>query len=73
MKKIKTNYGQFKSYALCNGNDKKGWIMKTKDSCRESDKEFFERLVNSGYTTISFYEVSTRVRGLHDVIAYVKR
>ena len=25
MKEIKTNYGQFKSYALCNGNDKKGY------------------------------------------------
>lgn len=73
MKEVKTNYLEFASYRLCNGNDKKGYIMKLKSNCRESNKEFYERLVNEGWTTIMFYEVSTRIRGLHDVIAYVKR
>lgn len=73
MKEIKTNYekGRF-SYPMCNGQDKKGWIMKLKNDCRESNNEFYQRLVEEGYTTIMFYEVSTRVRGFHNTIAYVK-
>lgn len=73
-KEIKTNYrkGRY-SFPMCNGEDRKGWTMKIKESCRESNEEFFQRLVERGYTHISFYEVSTRIRGLHDTIAYVKR
>lgn len=73
MKDIKTNYAPYKTYALCDGNNRKGWAMELKKNCRETDKEFFERLVSYGYTRISFYEVSTRVRGYHEVIAYCKR
>ena len=73
MKEIKTNYKPFRSYPLCDGNNREGWRMKLKNDCRESNKEFFERLVAEGYTKISFYEVTTRVRGYHDVIAYCKR
>lgn len=74
MKEIKTNYekGRF-SYPMCNGESRNGWIMKLKKDCRESNNEFYQRLVEEGYTTIKFYEVSTRVRGLHNTIAYVKR
>ena len=70
---VKTNYGEWKSYSLCDGNNREGWTMQLKKSCGETDKEFFKRLVSYGYTTISFYEVSTRIRGLHETIAYCKR
>lgn len=73
-KEIKTNYREGRcSYPLCNGENKEGWIMKLKESHRETNEEFFERLASSGYTKISLYEVSTRIKGLHDTIAYVKR
>ena len=74
MKEIKTNYrkGRF-SYPMCNGEDRNGWTMKLKRDCKESIGEFYQRLVDLGYTNIKFYEVATRVRGYHDTIAYVKR
>ena len=73
MEKIRSNYRKERySYPLCNGEDREGWIMKLKEF-GESIDEFYERLVNCGYKKISFYEVSTRIRGLHDTIAYVKR
>lgn len=72
MKKIITNYREGRTeYPLCNGEGRPGRYMVLKN-LRESNKEFYERLVNSGYTKIGFYEVSTRVRGLHNLIAYVK-
>lgn len=71
-KEIKTNYVEGRStYPLCNGESKNGWTMKLKEF-KESDKEFYERLVAMGYTNIKFYEVTTRVKGLHETIAYVK-
>lgn len=74
MEGIKTNYRKERySYPVCNGENKEGWIMKLKESCRESNSEFFQRLVDSGYTHISFYEVTTRIKGYHNTIAYVKR
>ena len=72
-KEIKTNYRKERyEYPICNGEDRKGWTIKLKDSCRESDHEFFERLVEQGYKRISFYETTTCVKGLHELIAYVK-
>ena len=72
MKKIITNYKEDRyEYPLCNGEDKPNRYMVLR-KFRESNKEFYERLVALGYTRISFYEVTTRVRGLHDLIAYVK-
>lgn len=66
---IKTNLGS--NYSICNGEDKKTMMMKL-CKFRESDKEMFERLKNCGYKKITFYYVTTRVRGLYDLIAYVK-
>lgn len=69
---IKTNYRPGRSgYPVCDGNGRKGWTMKSQNF-RETDKEFFDRLVGYGYTRISFYEVTTRIKGLHELIAYVK-
>lgn len=72
MKEIKTNYkpGRYE-YPLCNGENKEGWMMKHQEF-RESAKEFYERLASKGYKRISLYEVSTRVKGIHNLIAYVK-
>lgn len=73
MKEIKTNYRSGRcSYPVCNGENREGWSMKLKDSCRETNEEFYERLASRGYSRISFYEVTTRIKGLHEVIAYVK-
>lgn len=66
---IKTNLGS--NYSICNGEDKKTMIMKLA-KFRESDKEMFERLKDNGYKRITFYYVTTRVKGLYDLIAYVK-
>lgn len=73
MKEVKTNYkpGRYE-YPMCNGENRNGWIMKLQESPRENVREMYERLVELGYTHISFYEVSTRVKGVHNIIAYVK-
>lgn len=71
-KNIVTNYEEGKmEYRLCNGDDKKGFLMEIKEP-RISVKEFYEGLVAKGYTTIKIYETSTRVRGIHGTIAYCK-
>lgn len=72
MKEIKTNYrvGRY-GYPLCNGENREGWLMRLAEF-RETPKEFYERLVKLGYTRISLYEVSTRIKGVHDLIAYCK-
>lgn len=72
MKEIKTNYrvGRYE-YPISNGNNREGWIMKLAEF-RETPKEFYERLVKLGYAKISLYEVSTRIKGVHNLIAYCK-
>lgn len=73
MKEIKTNYREDRyEYLLCNGDSKEGWVMMLQTSPRESVKEMYERLAAQGWTRISFYETSTRVKGIHNIIAYVK-
>lgn len=72
-KEVITNYREDRyTYPLCAGEDKEGWYMMLKKDFRESDKDFFERLKRAGWRRISFYEVSTAVRGYHETIAYVK-
>lgn len=78
-KEIKTNFGQ--TYYLCNGNDKNGYRIQLRDwvlddgakyKRQETEKEMLQRLVSYGYTTIMFAEVSTAIRGYHDLFAYAK-
>lgn len=74
MKEIKTNYREGRyTYPISNGENREGWTMKLQNSCSESPKEMYERLIEAGYTKISFYEVTTRIKGLHNIIAYCKR
>lgn len=78
-REITTNYGQ--QYPVVKGNDKKGYRMRSmqwileegaKYRCLEGDRRMLERLADEGWTTIYFAEVTTCVRGYHNVFAYVK-
>lgn len=81
-REIKTNYNEHFDYPMHNGNsgfstmcyESMQWVLRdgNKYKSRESIDEMFERLVNSGYSRITFYRVTTRVRGLYDIIAFCK-
>lgn len=70
-KEITTNYGEKTMNNLVSGNDLPNYVFYRKKH-NETSKEFFMRLVSYGYTRIRFGEVSTRIRGFHDVVAYCK-
>lgn len=71
---VRTNYREsFNGYSFSDGNGKKTMSMHLTKDCRESDTEMLERLVASGYRTITFYYTTTRVRGYYDLIAFCKR
>lgn len=70
---VTTNYEKYGSYPMCDGNDKKTMRMMIRENCRESAEEMLERLAGYGYTRITFYETSTRVKGIHNLIAYCKK
>lgn len=69
-REIKTNLGG--NYPFCDGNDKKTMRMYISDSIRESDEEMFERIAKKGYTRITFYYTTTRIRGIYHLIAFAK-
>lgn len=60
-----------------------GWELKltrrllkqptSKYKSEETDEEFIERLLKSGYTQVKLYYVTTYVRGSYKTIAMVKR
>lgn len=67
-KEIMTNYG--KEYQIFNGDRDMAYKP---SKCGEDDKILLERLVNEGYTRITFYYGSTGIRGLYKLYAYCKR
>lgn len=78
-REITTNYGG--NYSFYNGEDKKTmyyenmqWVLE--DGCKykslEGEKKMFQRLVNEGYSRITFYYVTTRIRGYYETIAFCK-
>lgn len=78
-REIKTNLGG--EYPFCDGNDKATmtmilpkWINPDGDryAHKECDTEMFERLAKCGYNRITFYYTTTAIRGLYDLIAFVK-
>ena len=71
-KQIVTNYGEKTMNNLVSGNDLPNHDMYMRKS-RETNEDFFKRLVEYGYTRIRFGEVSTRIRGFHDVVAYCQK
>ena len=70
-KEITTNYRETGSDTIVAGNDLPNYTM-VLAKFAESDKAFLERLVSYGYTRIRIARVSTRVRGIHDTIAYCR-
>lgn len=78
-REIKTNLGG--NYPFCDGNDKKTMKMCLPDVVltagdkykhTECADEMFERLARRGYNRITFYYTTTMIRGIYDLIAYVK-
>lgn len=70
-KEITTNYGEKGMNTLLTGDDLPNYVLCTKNS-KESNEQFFKRLVSQGYTRIRFAEVTTRIRNFHDVVAYCR-
>lgn len=68
-KMVTTNIGS--DYHLCDGDDKPTMDM-VLVGIHESDREALERCVNRGYTRVTFYEVTTAVKGLHHRVIYAK-
>ena len=50
-----------------------GWRIEVAENCRETPEEILERLLKSGYSKVKVYYDSTRIRGVHDYFAMVKR
>lgn len=70
---VNTNYRQsWNGYPFSNGNSKKTMSMHLAKNCRETDTEMLERLVDKGYTTVTFYYTTTRVKGYYNLIAFCK-
>lgn len=68
--KVKTNYGG--NYAVWNGNDYPKTMRVHNIPFGMSDREYLEELVAKGYRRIRFVEMTTCVRGYHNVYAFVK-
>lgn len=67
---VRTNLGG--KYPFSDGNDKKTMVMEL-SNWDESAEEMLHRLVKKGYKTVTFYYVTTRVKGYHKRIAFCKR
>lgn len=70
-KEITTNYGEKTMHNLVSGDDLPNYDLCLKNF-RESNEEFFKRLISEGYTRIRFGEISTRIKGFHETIAYCR-
>lgn len=71
-KEITTNYGEKTMNNLVSGDELQNYDMYGK-KYKETNEDFFKRLIGYGYTRIRFGEVSTRIRGFHDVVAYCRK
>lgn len=71
-KEIVTNYGEKTMGNLVSGNDLPNYVLESM-KFRETKEDFFKRLIEHGYTRIRFGEVSTRIKGFHDVVAYCRK
>ena len=49
-----------------------GWKLMLAEF-RESPEELYDRLTKNGYTEVKVYYTGTRIRGIHDYFAFVKR
>jgi hypothetical protein len=70
---VKTNFnGGNYGYPFCDGNDKKTMRLVIPDF-GESAEQMLHRYSRMGYTKITFYNVTTRVNGIYNLCAYVKK
>lgn len=70
-KEITTNLGESGANTIVAGNKLPNYYMCLKDSCRETDEEFVERLSHY-YSRIRLAQVTTAIRGLYKTIAYCR-
>lgn len=71
-REIKTNYRQsVNGYPFSDGRAKKTMIAVYAFN-QENDTELLHKLVARGYTTITFYWCTTRVKGYYNIMAYCK-
>lgn len=71
-KKIVTNCGEKTMNNLVSGDDLPNYDMYMIKN-KERNEDSLKRLIDCGYTRIRFGEVATRIRGLHNVIAYCRK
>lgn len=71
-KEIITNFDEKGMDTLVTGNNLPNYDLYCRES-KENNEEFLKRLVSYGYTRIRFAEVTTRIRGFHDVVAYCRK
>lgn len=80
-REIKTNYKEHYEYPMHNGYggttmhyETLRWIKRDGQQYKsqESIDEMFQRLVNEGYTRITFYRMSTAIRGYNEIVAFCK-
>lgn len=69
---VTTNYpGGASGYPYSDGNDKKTMKM-ILVNFQEREMDVIKRCVKNGYTRVTFYETTTRVRGYHKLLAFAK-
>lgn len=72
-KEIKTNIierGECRNYSTA--DIERPTMYYERANFGECDTQMLKRLVEEGYTTITFYEMTTNVKGLHKLYAYCR-
>ena len=71
-REIKTNFNKMCNFPVYNGY---GGTTMTYNRIRSSEtiEQMFNRLVEEGYTRITFYRMTTAVRGWNEIIAFCKK
>lgn len=67
-KEITTNFREKVNYAIVDGNGN----YQGRVQFGETEEDALNRLVNKGYTRITFYEVTTAIRGYHHILIRCK-
>ena len=80
-KEIRTNYKEHNEYPMHNGYggttmyyEKLQWVKRDGEQYKSQEciDEMFNRLVEKGYSRITFYRMSTSIRGYNEVVAFCK-
>lgn len=71
-KEIKTNYNKQGNYTINNEGSYR-YSTYSLEYGKETELEFLERLVEMGYTTITFRRSTTSIRGYYKTYAVVRK